>query len=292
MTSATGFGVVAATATNPNFMDPALLIGLIFLGSVPTTLSSNIVMTGQAHGNTALTVVQTTIGNFIGPFITPLLLKMYTSTGAWYDDYLIQAEAHGGGLGEVYRRVFKQLGLSVYLPMVVGQVVRNLSPQMTDRVFVEWKLKKLSSFALLTLIWQTFDQAFAVKAFSSVKASNIIFIVFMDIALFLVWLLVCLVTSISWLPKKDIISIAYCVPAKTPAMGVPLSNVMFAGLSLLTESKMQIPMILFQGLQITISSLMTIAFRKWIRPDEERAEADEEYTEDGKSNTSSETDAA
>lgn len=76
MTSAIVFAIVSAAATNPQFMDPALLVGLIFLGAVPTTLSSNVIMTGQAHGNTALTVVQTTIGNFIGPFLTPLLIKM------------------------------------------------------------------------------------------------------------------------------------------------------------------------------------------------------------------------
>jgi sodium/bile acid cotransporter 7 len=33
---------------------------------VATTMSSNVVMTRQAHGNSALTVVQTTLGNFLG----------------------------------------------------------------------------------------------------------------------------------------------------------------------------------------------------------------------------------
>ena len=63
---------------------------------------------------------------------------------------------------------------------------------------------------------------------------------------------------------------AYCVPAKTPAMGIPLSSVMFAGLSAVTESKLQIPMVLFQGFQVVAGSLLTLAFRKWIRPEEER----------------------
>lgn len=66
MTSAIAFGVVSATATSKNFVDPGLLVGLIFFGCVATTMSSNVVMTRQAHGNSALTVVQTTLGNFIG----------------------------------------------------------------------------------------------------------------------------------------------------------------------------------------------------------------------------------
>ena len=47
-------------------------------------------------------------------------------------------------------------------------------------------------------------------------------------------------------------------------MGVPLSNVMFAGLSPIVESKLQIPLVIFQGLQIAAGSLLTIGFRNWI----------------------------
>lgn len=115
MTSAVIFGIVSACATNQGFMDAGMLVGLIFTGCVPTTISSNVIMTKQAHGNDALTVVESTIGNFLGPFITPLLVQMYTSNNAWYTDFLPDMS---GEYGEMYRRVFKQLGLSVFLPMV------------------------------------------------------------------------------------------------------------------------------------------------------------------------------
>ena len=261
MTSATTFGLVSACATNPDFMDPWLLIGLIFLGSVPTTISSNVVMTRQAHGNTALTVVQSTVGNFLGPFLTPLLLQMYTSTGAWYTKVL---PTGGGGYGEIYRRVFKQLGLSLFLPMFVGQVVQNIFPRATSKVFTDWKLGKIGSVALLVIIWQTFDQAFATGAFGSVKTDNMIFIVFISIAFFILWLSICLSSSMIWLPKEDVIAVAYCVPAKTPAMGVPLTTVLYVGLKAVDESKLQIPLVIFQAFQIACGSLMTIVFRKWV----------------------------
>lgn len=67
-----------------------------------------------------------------------------------------------------------------------------------------------------------------------------------------------------WLSKADTIAVAYVVPAKTPAMGVPLSNVMFSGLSPITASKIQIPLVIFQGLQIAAGSLLTLIFRMWI----------------------------
>lgn len=115
MTSAMEFAVVSICATNPHFMDAGLLVGMILCGSVSTTIASNVVMTKQAHGNSTMTVVQSTIGNFLGPFLTPVLVKMYLSTHAWYTRFL---PVEQGGYGEIYKRVFKQLGLSIFLPIV------------------------------------------------------------------------------------------------------------------------------------------------------------------------------
>ena len=83
-----------------------------FYGLCP---SSNIVMTEQAHGNVALTVVQSTLGNLLRPFRSPLLIQMYTGNNAWHT--LILLESGDGGYGEIYKRVFKQLGLSIFPPL-------------------------------------------------------------------------------------------------------------------------------------------------------------------------------
>jgi sodium/bile acid cotransporter 7 len=254
-------------------VDPWLLIGFLFIGTAPTTMSSNVVMTRQAHGNPALTVVQSIIGQFLCPFLTPILLQMYLSSGAWYSKVLGNEDDN---YGEIYKRVFKQLGLSLFIPMAVGQVVRNVFPGPTKKVFVDWKMSKLPSFALLTVIWQTFDQAFRSDAFSSVRPSNIVFIVFISIALYFIWLGICFSTSVVWLPRKDTIACCYCGPAKGLAMVVSVSSVMFIDLSPIEQSKLQIPAIVYQALQIGIGGVLTIAFRKWIRPYEE-----EEDTEKG-----------
>jgi sodium/bile acid cotransporter 7 len=112
-----------------------------------------------------------------------------------------------------------------------------------------------------------------------------VFIVFISIAIFFVFLLVCFFTSNLWLPKVDTISVCYCVPAKSPALGVPLANVMFVGLSSQTASKIQMPMVIYQGLQIFAGSLLTLAFRHWVRGDEEadrrRRDAEGEGTNPG-----------
>ena len=159
------------------------------------------------------------------------------------------------------------------LYQAVGQAIQNVFPRSTKRILGAWHLSKLSQCALLILVWQVFDSAFETGAFTAVKGDNMVFIVFISIALYLTWTIICLSLSVLWLPKYDTIAVAYCVPAKTPAMGVPLSVVLFTGLSTLTKAKIQIPLVIFQGLQIAGGSLLTIAFRKWIRPEEVQEEA-------------------
>ena len=107
-----------------------------------------------------------------------------------------------------------------------------------------------------------------------------VFIVFISIALFSLWAGICVSLSVLWLPKEDTIAVAYCVPAKTPAMGVPLSVVLFTGLSSITKAKMQIPLVIFQGLQIAGGSLLTIPFRKWIESDETEVDVERAASRD------------
>jgi sodium/bile acid cotransporter 7 len=267
---------IQITESNLNTVDSWLLIGFLFVGSAPTTMSSNVIMTRQAHGNSALTVVQSIISQFLCPFLSPVLLQMYLSTGAWYSKVLVG----GGNYSEIYRRVFMQLGLSLFVPVAIGQIVQYLFPKVIKKVFFDWKLMKLSSFALLTLVWQTFDQAFRSGAFDAVKPSNMVFVVFTDIALYFIWLVICFAAANVWLPRKDVIACCYCAPAKALGMIVPLSAVMYINISPIDQSKMQIPAIIFQVIQVAIGGLSTIGFRRWMRPVEER-EAREKNAEAG-----------
>lgn len=268
--SAVVFGIVSAAATNHHFMDPGLLVGLIFFSCVATTISSNVVMTRQAHGNVAATVVQTTIGNLIGVFITPALVVMYMSVG-WYTSVLPQSS---GNFGQIYQRVLEQLGLSIYVPLAAGQIVRWYFQPACKKIFLDWKLNKLGSISLLLIIWQTYDTAFRSKVFDTVPGSNIIFVAFVGVALWLTFFAIALSTSLLWLPRKDVVSVCYCVPAKGPAMGIPLATTIFAGLDAELQSKIQVPIVIYQGIQIVFGSIMITVFRRWVDSAEKKCRKD------------------
>ena len=124
-----------------------------------------------------------------------------------------------GGFSGLYRRVFMQLGLSNFLPLVsptfslshgkrgwlwlkaVGQITRNIFPRATKTVIVDWKLSKLGSWSLFLIIWQRFDQVFETSAFDSVKGNNMVFIVFVSIIFYVLQTIISFLFPKIWLNK-------------------------------------------------------------------------------------------
>lgn len=200
-------------------------------------------------------------------FVSPALVIMFTSVDTWYNAVL---PSNSGQFGAIYGRVLKQLGLSIYVPMAVGQLARYFFEPACRKVFFDWKVLKFGPLCMLVVIWQTYDAAFASGAFDTVPGSNMVFMVFVCLGLFLVYFCVAFFTSLMWLPREDVVAVCYTVPAKGPAFGVPLSTTIFAGMNPVLQSKIQIAIVIFQGLQIACGSLLIGVFRKWIAAGEAR----------------------
>jgi sodium/bile acid cotransporter 7 len=151
VTSSAFFGVACAARTNQH-IDVSTLVGLIATGSLPTTISSNVVMTKQAGGDEAATVVEVTLGNFLGPFITPLLItKLYLPASAEFREWLPSGATDN--LPQLYRNVMLQMGTSVFAPFAVGQSFRAIWPKQIQWAILKFKLGKLGSLCVLTLVW-------------------------------------------------------------------------------------------------------------------------------------------
>jgi sodium/bile acid cotransporter 7 len=151
VTSSIFFGVACAARTNQH-IDVSTLVGLIATGALPTTISSNVVMTKQAGGDEAATVVAVTVGNFLGPFITPLLItKLYLPASAEFREWL-PSEATDN-LPQLYRNVMLQMGTSVFAPFATGQVFRAIWPNQIQWGIRKFNLGKIGSLCVLTLVW-------------------------------------------------------------------------------------------------------------------------------------------
>ncbi|KAK9479750.1 SBF-like CPA transporter family-domain-containing protein [Lipomyces japonicus] len=278
ITPSIAFGIAAAVraAHNSNIND-WILVGIIITGCTPTTVSSNVVMTRESKGNESLSLVEVSVGNILGAFVTPALVQMYLGkhTGFHYGN-----PTNDISLSGLYAHVMKQLGLALFVPLFVGQVVQFLFPSQVKYVLTKFKLAKVGSFCLLLLIWSSFSNSFASGAFKSVSHASIIMVCFLNVSFYLFFTVICfLLARFPALPDKfkfsrpDTVSIMLCGAAKTVALGVPLINAQYHS----DQSKVglvSIPLVLYQGEQILVAQLLVPLFRRWITAEIEANKSD------------------
>ncbi|KAI5959358.1 hypothetical protein KGF57_002134 [Candida theae] len=298
ITSAIIYGIVCGIkASHDGQIDDWLLVGLIVTHACPTTVSSNVVMTKQADGNDILTLCEVFIGNILGAFITPALIQMYL-TGTWeFGNPSHQAEGDNS-VGDLYRHTMKQLGLSVFIPLFVGQVVQNVFPKQTKWTLTTFKLSKVGSFMLLLIMFQSFSTAFAQHAFTSVSHASIIFLVFFNIGIYLFFTVISFVYSRPyvirrWLweipnknssrayrwaynifnpfyyNKRDTVAVMLCGPAKTAALGVSLVSSQY-GAHNPKLGILLVPLVLYQAEQVMTANFLVVLMKKWIHYDDNK----------------------
>jgi solute carrier family 10 (sodium/bile acid cotransporter), member 7 len=120
-----------------------LSYGLGVFCSVPTTLSSGVILTGQANGNVALGLLLTVVTNLLGIVTMPLMLLLtFLNVGK---NTSVQIDV---GI------LLYKLCLYIALPLFLGKLIQSYSNK--TRVFVtkhKIGMKLLSSFLLVMVPW-------------------------------------------------------------------------------------------------------------------------------------------
>ncbi|CAI4048309.1 hypothetical protein N7582_004345 [Saccharomyces uvarum] len=290
-----GFCCAVKAAKNPK-IDDWVLIGLILTATCPTTVASNVIMTTNAGGNDLLCVCEVFIGNLLGAFITPALVQMYTG----HAPFQYGNPATGNGIGALYGRVMKQVGLSVFLPLFVGQIIQNVFPTYTAYYmgFLKKYHIKIGSYMLLLIIFSSFSTAFYQNSFASVSHVCIIFICFFNLGIYIFFTGLSYLCARPWFiiklfphepiegkstrlyrfsynlfrpfyySKEDAICIMFCGPAKTAALGVSLITSQY-GDKKEHLGKLLVPLVLYQAEQVMTASFFVSLFKRWIREDEQ-----------------------
>lgn len=270
-------------------IDDWVLIGLLMTAACPTTVASNVIMTTAAGGNDLLCVCEVFIGNLLGAFITPALSQLYTDR----PPFEYGNPANGNSISALYSRVMKQVGLSVFVPLFVGQVIQNVLPKPT-KIYLDFLKKyklKIGSYMLLLIMFSSFSTAFYQRSFTSVPHATIIFVCFFNLGVYLLFTMISFALARPFfIPKifknkpneessrfytlsygfirpffynkRDTVCILFCGPAKTAALGVSLITSQY-GDNKSHLGKLLLPLVLYQGIQVLTASLFVPILRKW-----------------------------
>lgn len=238
---------LAIDALGGGLLPPSLRLGFLYLFVLPSTVSTAVVYTTQAGGNTPAAIFNATLSSLIGVFATPL-----------WTGVLVEAGSTGHGNYDPWSAL-RQLVLLVLLPLVVGMALRpSLRAQVDPR---KKKVGNFNSALVLFMVYVAFCDSFGGGLWSRTD-SSLLFEAVLGVALalglssWLAW------KTAAWLGlgRPEQITSLFCAPQKTLASGVPMAGLLFAGRPDL--GLILLPLLLYHPLQLLVGGVLVDRLRK------------------------------
>lgn len=220
------------------FLPPDLALGFLYLCVLPSTVSTSVVLTGLAGGNTVGAIFNAVLSNVLGVFVTPLWI-------AW----LMQK----GGTPQPLGPVILEIVLLLLLPLAVGQLLRIPFAKAADTR--KKLLGNLASGTILFIVFAAFCNSVKSRLWSQHGAGVTLLAAAGVLLVFAIAMAaVELAARVLRLDTPDRIAASFCAPQKTLASGVPMAKILFGthpGLGLIL-----LPILLYHPLQLVVCGIL------------------------------------
>lgn len=234
---------IALDAVFGRWLPAELRLGFLYLSMLPTTVSSAVMFTALAKGNTAGAIVNTTMSNVFGVVVTPLWVS-------------VMLHVRGGAITPW--SLMGEISLLVLAPLVAGQIVRPFARHWIAAH--HHRTGSISGGLVLFIVYTAFAGSvasgmwvrygWAPAALAAIGA-----------ALFfaLVLALTIVAVRVMRLSPADRTAALFCAPQKTLAAGVPMAKLIFASNPAL--GLILLPVMFYHPLQLLVSGVLV----NWIR---------------------------
>lgn len=228
---------LGVTRALTGWLAPELLMGLIFLGVLPTTVQSSIAYASIARGNVAASVIAAAASNLIGVVLTPALFAVLASTA----------------FGAISLAGVGKIALLLLLPFALGQFLRNQAlPTIQRHARLAGMMDKLT---IVLAVFVAFSDAATQGLWNRVSPSALIGLVMVAFALLL------LAFAAAWglggvmkLDPADRATMLFSGAHKSLATGAPMARILFppalAGAVIL-------PLMLYHQMQLMLSAIVS-----------------------------------
>lgn len=225
--------VLPIPALAPAIMPAALATGFLYLGALPSAVTSSIAFTAMARGNVPAAVCSAAASNVFGLMLTPFVFMLLASTSG----------AHGLAIGHA----LKEIVLQLLLPFALGQLARPKIGTWLDG-HQNWS-GRYDRGVILLIVYTAFSQFVASGYWRKLPVSA--FAIALGLCVVLLAAMICIAVGVSRatrFSRADESALLFCGTKKSLASGLPMANVLFAGMPAL--GMIILPIMIYNQLQI------------------------------------------
>lgn len=237
--------VLPIDAMAPLLIPKDLALGFLYLGVLPSAVSSSIAFTAMARGNVPAAVCSAAGSNVLGMMLTPFLLMLLVSTT-------------GDGGFRVWE-AFQEIVLQLLLPFAIGHGLRPWLARWFER-YPNFS-SRYDQAVILLIVYVAFSQSVTGGLWQQLPISAIV----LTIVLCLV-LLMLLIGATMWIAPRlgfnraDEIAAVFCGSKKSLASGLPMAKVLFAahpGFGMIV-----LPIICYNQIQILVGAVLAQRYQE------------------------------
>ena len=217
-------------------------IALFFLGALPSTVSSSIVMVSLARGNLPTAIFNASLSGLIGIVATPVWLSLFMANSAEFQ------------FGDIITKLF----LQIVFPLIIGLFLQRFLGELANKYRVQLSFFDKSIISLI--IYSSFSTSFASNFFQAVSSMNLIKLFAAVILLFfIVYFGVGYICKIFGFNIEDTITAKFCGTKKSLVHASVMVNIIF-GISANT-GLLLLPIMLYHTMQLLIIAVFAEKYR-------------------------------
>lgn len=211
--------------------------GFLYLCVLPSTISTSVVLTAVARGNTAAALFNAAFSNILGVFLTPLLVQL-----------LMRKTGQSAPFGPLLLKIL----LLTLLPFFIGMLLRRFVLGWVE-ARKAW-VARLSNSVIVFIVYSAFCDSVQQRLWQQHGLTLTGLVLLWVVLLFAgMSLLIHLNCRLLRLNQEDRIAAYFCSVKKTLAMGVPLAMLIFGKRSDLPL--ILLPIMFYHPLQLFVNGL-------------------------------------
>lgn len=231
--------VLPISGLAPTVIPVALATGFLYLGALPSAVTSSIAFTAMARGNVPAAICSAAASNVLGMMATPFVFMLLAQTSG----------AQGLAIGHALQEIVLQL----LLPFAIGQLLRPWLGGWLDR-HARWSAR-YDQGVILLIVYTAFSQFVASGYWQQLPLSAVVIALALCALLLAAMIGIAIVVARSaGLNRADESAAVFCGSKKSLASGLPMANVLFAGQPGL--GMIILPIMIYNQIQIIVGAVI------------------------------------